>query len=550
MKFNLLEQKNSIFLIIFYLFAIIVGFVTLQDYGVHIEEKYHRLNGHYWLNYVSKVFNLSELQRITELKINSINDYTLSPVSYYNKYGVIFDLPLAFIEIFLKLENVTDIYYLKHFISYAIFLIGSFFFFNILNKRCNNFYISFIGLVLFITTPRIFGDSFFYKDILFLSFFTINLFFFLQTIENFNYKNLLLFALFTSLSFNLRIFSILIPVIFIFILFMKSFYEKRFYFFLKGFLMYLFFLFIFSFILWPYLWSSPFQNFVDLFTSVKNDLVNYKILYANNFIENTLLPSSYIFNWVFITSPIFQILFFVTGFVFYIIRLINRFFLIKKNLTYNDLWRGRNEEKDFIIFFSFSIIFLFFIVFNAPFYNGWRLVYFFNIFIIYFGIIFVNNLFNIYRKKIKIKILITTIVLISIIYNFKFLINYHPFQSLYFNNFLSNKTINGFEGDYHGLSSKHFFQKILKNDKRDKIKIGVASHTPLQRGLEAFSFDIQNKFEIVGQEYGKADYIYKNNISEVDAKLNKKYEVPKNFSKIYELKINKLTIYEIFKLKD
>jgi len=550
MKFNLLEQKNSIFLIIFYLFALIVGFVTLQDYGVHIEEKYHRLNGHYWLNYISKVFNLSELQRITELKINGINDYTLSPVSYYNKYGVIFDLPLAFIEIFLKLENVTDIYYLKHFISYVIFLIGSFFFFNILYKRCNNFYISFVGLILFITSPRIFGDSFLYKDILFLSIFTINLFFFLQTIENFNYKNLLLFAIFTSLSFNLRIFSILIPIIFIFILFIKSFYEKRFYFFLKGFLMYLFFLFVFSFIFWPYLWSSPFQNFIDLFTSVKSDLVNYKILYANNFVQNSLLPSSYIFNWVFITSPILQILFFVTGFAFYIIRLVNRFFLIKKNLVYNDLWRGKSEEKDFIIFFSFSITFLFFIVFNAPFYNGWRLVYFFNIFIIYFGIIFVNNLFNIYRKNIKIKILITSIVLISIIYNLKFLINYHPFQSLYFNSFLSNKTINGFEGDYHGLSSKHFFQKILKNDKREKIKIGVASHTPLQRGLEAFSFDIQSKFEIVGQEYEKADYIYKNNISEVDAKLNKKYEVPKNFSKIYELKINKLIVYEIFKLKD
>ena len=75
MKFNLLERKNSIFLTIFYLFAIIVGFVTLQDYGVHIEEKYHRLNGHYWLNYVSKVFNLSELQRITELKINSIKNH-------------------------------------------------------------------------------------------------------------------------------------------------------------------------------------------------------------------------------------------------------------------------------------------------------------------------------------------------------------------------------------------------------------------------------------------------------------------------------------------
>ena len=59
---------------------------------------------------------------------------------------------------------------------------------------------------------------------------------------------------------------------------------------------------------------------------------------------------------------------------------------------------------------------------------------------------------------------------------------------------------------------------------------------------------LRKKFEIVGQEYNSADYIYKNNISEVNSKLNKKYEVPKNFSKIYELKINKTKIYEVYKL--
>ena len=74
MKNNLIKQKKSIFLTIFYFFALILGFIIFKDYGIHIEEKYHRLNGHYWLNYISKIFNLSELQSITEYKISKIYD--------------------------------------------------------------------------------------------------------------------------------------------------------------------------------------------------------------------------------------------------------------------------------------------------------------------------------------------------------------------------------------------------------------------------------------------------------------------------------------------
>ena len=41
--------------------------------------------------------------------------------------------------------------------------------------------------------------------------------------------------------------------------------------------------------------------------------------------------------------------------------------------------------------------------------------------------------------------------------------------------------------------------------------------------------------------------IYKNNISEVNPYLNNKYNIPKNFVKVYEFKVNKVLIYEIFK---
>ena len=73
--------------------------------------------------------------------------------------------------------------------------------------------------------------------------------------------------------------------------------------------------------------------------------------------------------------------------------------------------------------------------------------------------------------------------------------------------------------DYYGLSSKHFFNEVIRIDNNSDIKIAVASHTPLHRGLEAFPDNIQ-KITIVGQEYEKADYIYKNNISEVNPPLN------------------------------
>ena len=121
MKYSLLDQKKTFFLIIFYFLAIIIGLLVFLDYGVHIEEKYHRLNGHYWLNYIAKVFNLDHIQSITQSKIDEIYDFTLSPVTYYNKWGVIFDVPTAFLEIVLNLEKVNEIYFLKHFLSYLIF---------------------------------------------------------------------------------------------------------------------------------------------------------------------------------------------------------------------------------------------------------------------------------------------------------------------------------------------------------------------------------------------------------------------------------------------
>ena len=547
MKLDFYKQKNSILLIIFYLTALILAFANLQDFGIHIEEKFHRLNGHYWLNYIAKQFGFVDLQKITEIKINSISDYSLSSVSYYNKYGVILDLPIALIEVLFDLKNTTNIYYLKHLLGFIIFLISSLFFFKILSKRFDNFYINFFGLFLYVSSPRILGDSFLYKDVLFLSFFTISVFFFLECINKISLKNLLYFSLFNALALNLRIVAIFLPIFFLLVLIIKNFYINIFFKNYKKLIIYFLSLVFFVFIFWPYLWEDPFLKLIELFSSLKTDLVYVKILYFNKYIPNAFLPSNYIINWIFISSPIFQIIFFSLGYIIYTTRFYGRFLRIENKSIYNDLWRSKREEKDFIFFLFLTSFFFIFIFSNLRLYNGWRLVYFLNIFILYFGIYFLDLSFKYFRKNLFVKNCIKLIIFVSIFYNSYAIFSYHPFQSLYFNSFLSEKIKNSFEGDYHGISAKHFFQKISKIDKRNAIKIAVASHTPLHRGLEGISPNLKKRFEIVGQEYHSADYIYKNNISEVNSELNKKYEVPENFSKIYELKINKVKIYEIYK---
>tara|TARA_B110000259_G_scaffold134288_1_gene151373 strand:+ start:558 stop:2213 length:1656 start_codon:yes stop_codon:yes gene_type:complete len=546
---NKIKSTHSIFLFLTYFIIVIAVLSTFRDFGIHIEEKFHRMNGLYWLNYISHIFNFEKINSITEIKMKEVSDYTLSSVAYYNKYGVIFDLPLAYIEILFNIKKIENVYYLKHLLSFLIFLLSSFFFYKILFQRFNNFFLSLAGTILFITTPRIFGDSFFYKDILFLSFFNIGLYFLLKASDKLSLKNIFFFAIFSAITFNLRIFGIFLPITFFLILIIKSFYSKNIYNYLKYYFFYLLSLICLIIVFSPYLWSNPLTNFLDIFFSLKKDLIgsNIKILFNNEFINNRNIPETYLLTWIFISTPIIIITLFLLGYIFYTKRFIQRLIGIKESQIFNDLWRGRNEQKDFIIFFILTSFYLTLLVFNSPFYNGWRLVYFLNIFIIYFTVYQVNNFIILYKKNDLKKKLISFLVVASIFHNIISLANYHPYQSYYFSDLISDNKKNSFEGDYHGIAGKHLFLKLSTNNKGQKIKIAVASHTPLHRSLEAIDSDLRSNFEVIGQDYKNADFIFKNNISEVNSNLNKKYNIPDNFVKIDELVVKGVIIYEIFK---
>ena len=540
------KHSNKILILLFSVFFL-VGILSFKDYGISIDEEFQRFSGFYWLNYVVQFMPFENLKEIVSNKFDDINGFTLPNPKNYPAYGVIFDLPAAYLEVIFNLEKTENIFYLRHFLNFLIFYISSIFFYKLLIVRFSNFNVSILGTLLYVLSPRIYGNSFYNnKDLIFLSLTTIAIYFCFKSLKNLTFKNLIFFSFFSALATSLRILGIFLPVsfslIYIFYILdgkinLNIFYKIIFYLSLYS---------IFLLILWPYLWALPIDNFIHalaLFAKYNNEM---KMLFMGNYINSTLLPASYLPIWISSTTPALYLIFFFLGFVYMSKRLFLRFLNIQNISVRSELWRSNNEKLDLFIFFNFTIIFLYLLFSDVNLYTGWRQVYFINIFLIYISTYFIY-IFLLYLKKSKFKFYFNSFMILYICCLIIKLIIYHPYQSFYFNSFVSNKYKNNIEIDYWGISGVKFLDNILKTDKAQIINIGVASYLPLERSLVLLNNEQKKRLKLVGQNYQMADYIFNTNISEVDKNINTKYNIPKNFIKISEFKIENSLVYEIYK---
>ena len=154
----MIKNKFYLPLILFIFFT--AGFLIYKDFGFNIDEKFHRSNGFYWLIYLSDFFGLDHLKSLAENKFNDIQGFTLSPVEYFNKYGIIFDVPAALLEILFKFDKPIEYYQLRHFLVFIFHFIGAIFFYLLLQNRFKEENIALVGLIFLILMPRLFGDSF------------------------------------------------------------------------------------------------------------------------------------------------------------------------------------------------------------------------------------------------------------------------------------------------------------------------------------------------------------------------------------------------------
>lgn len=534
----------------------IIGLAIYKDYGISVDEEFHRMMGFYWLKYIVDFLPNSSFTNNFYEVYNTINvtGFNFNELKSQNLiYGVIFDLPMCFLEVVFNVINTESIFYLRHFFTFLIFFISLIFFYKLLSERFSD-KLAYIGTTCLILSPRIFGNSFFNnKDIIFMSLFLIAIYFYYKVLKKVSFKNIFLFSLFCALTTAARGMGVIIIIFSIIFFILSSISNKKY--FSKNILNYFLSIIIYvtlTILLWPYLWSSPITNFIYSIQALSNYPHEFYFLYESNFIKTTNVPWHYLFKWISISTPFLYQIFFIFGFVLIGKKLFINFINIdeiKKTNNKDDLWSNVNEKFDinillFIIFFFFMII-----KSSATLYTGWRHIYFLYPLIIYISVFSFEKLLHLIKNKKLIKKTLLTSLICYFLFVLIQIYKIHPYQNLYFNSFAGNEIHKKYEVDYWGLANIKFLKKVLsyETNKASKINIAIASWMPVVRSMNFLSLEERNKINFVGQEYEKADYIFNNFIYEVNININDKYNIPLNFELIDVFSYKNFKIYEIYK---
>ena len=532
--------KNEYYIIFSFIIYFILGCFIYSDYVVTPDEPLHRINGFISLKYISDFFNLNfDLSSFVE----NIPDLH---TDWRKTYGTAFDLPLSYIEYLFKIHDKSDVFLLRHFSNFFLFFISSIFFYRIIKKKFNNCFYGLIGFLILISTPRIFSQSFYNsKDIVFLSFFIIGLYYSIKLLNKFSYKNLLLSLFFCALATNIRILGIYLPMLVCFFYYFK---EKQFKSLtnFKFIILYFFGYFLSLYVIWPYLWSEPINNFFSAFSESMNypSWWKFKVLYFGNYINPENLPWHYFFFWFFATTPIFILFFIISGLIFFLKKFLKYFISIDLNKDII-LWRNKEEMFFLFIFLIFFIPIFMVIVLNSTMYNGWRHLYF-----VYPSlIIFIFYLINFFQKNKKIYNLLFFTILIQVFFNFIFIYKSHPVQNIYFNFFAKKIIKNNFPIDYWGAGNGKSIMYLIDNSLYVPV-ISTSSYTNLNNlQYDKKILSHNSKYVFVGtSKVSKKDsnYIFTNYFYHSSPNKESKYIIPKEFTSYYKLVIDGILVNEIF----
>ena len=551
MKINFWNAKvNFLFIFLFFFLYFIIGLLIYEDYGISIDEPIHRTFGYYWYFLLLKFFSFnSENIILIEKKFLSADPdwvmHLLNGESLW--YGPFFDLLTVFLEDKLNITDTKNIYQFRHLINFIFFYLSSVCLFFLLKFRFKNNLLSFTGVIFYVTAPRIFAESFYNpKDIIFMSLSVFCIFYSLKSLENFKILNLLKLSLFCAVATNVRIIGIIFPVIFFFLFFINSFEIKNYL--KKNLFLFLYFIlsyFTFLIILWPYLWIDTFSNLINAFTAYKN-VVGGTNFYLGEYISSKHLPWHYIFVWVGITLPIIYLPLIIYSIFLVIKKFFINFLLIKKNEL---LFKKKNENYDFFLLIYLLLPIFYFITLNKPLIGGWRYLYFIFPALIYFVIFSIDKIINL-KISLFLGNLFFILIFFSIFYNIYILVKLHPFQNIYFNNFVEKKANQLFEVDYWGLANADAINRILKDINQNKSNsIRTLSFTPLHYSAFLINDPLINKIKFSGTVNNNQEYIFTNYVYENNPKLLKKYNLPENYFNFFSFKIGNVLIYDIFKKK-
>ena len=533
------KNRNLLTYIFFSLF-LLLGIFSFSDYGISIDEDNTRLNGFVSLKYILEIFNPRSIDALNKIiDVPNINEFSEKGI------GVIYDLPLAFLEFIFQINDSRNYYLLRHFFNFLFYFVGVCFFYLLVKRRFNSWLMGLVGALFLIVTPRLFAESFYNnKDLVFLSLFIICLYTSITFLENPTYKNVVVFSITSSLAIDIRIIGIIIPILIFFFYFVNSLEKKETkYTALKISTLFIFSSIFFIVLFWPYLWDDPFTKFFQIFKSLSNYNTRIYNFYLGDYVSAKTLPWHYSVVWQVVTIPILYIFLFLFGFFKIIRKLFKRFNSIETNESFKDIWKTKEELQDLVFLSTYFVPLFAVISFNSTLYDGWRHLYF-----IYPSFLMISLYgLNFLRIKyfIKFKNTFFSLLFVLLVPTIIWMVKYHPHQYVYFNKFAENNFEKLFEMDYWGVSNYEALNYIALNN-NEKVSISKAGTTDLKLSKSFLKKNLRENI-LITSDLNNSDFIVINYRDWAGKTKDFKTLIPKNYKIYYQIKIDDRSINTVYK---
>ena len=485
---------------LFFGFLLLLGALLFRHYGVSWDEPTDHKNGMVSLRYIAEhvapgwAANQAALQQVPPLE------------NYFdNDHGVLFELPLALIDVLRPSTDPRPFYLLRHAVVFLMSLGGIWALFKLATLRFRDERLGLLAAGLFVLSPRFFGESFYNgKDLVFVAAFTLASYTLARLLARPTWRRALVHGLATAAAIDIRILAIILVPFTLTLLGIQFFssaepqQRRRL---RQTVLAYLPALVIFIIIGWPYLWSRPLHNFHAAYRSMSHYQWQGGVLYLGNMVMANNLPWHYGLVWISITTPIAYQLAALLGLALVTVQLLRQPWATLRTLP---------GQLDLLTAGWLALPILLVIVFHSTIYDGWRHLYFVYPALLLMAVRGMAAVARLGRRGAGWRVLAGTLGLLAgaeAVLTAGRMAWMHPYEHQYFSYLPRKQAELLFERDYWGLSIRQGLEYLVAHQPTGPIYLHTTYKVPVENNLMWLSPADQARLVMVGDEHPGRYYI-------------------------------------------
>ncbi|MBH8558788.1 ArnT family glycosyltransferase [Hymenobacter negativus] len=484
----LTARGGSFYVRLYFGLLLVLGLCCYKDYGVSWDEPADRSNGMVSAKYVAG-FVAPGWAGQHFANTPDIHGYL------DNDHGVFFEMPLAFIDQIIGIDDSRTYFLMRHFAVFAVFAAGTWALYRIGRIRFNSWWLGLALSTLLVLSPRFFAEAFYNgKDVVFMAFFILGAYTLVRLLQRPSLARAAVHGVATAAAIDVRILGVLlvaftVGMVGLEILFSSADRTRRLQF-AKAFLLFGIVTVIVIIAGWPYLWEAPLDNFLTALENMKRFRWGGLVLYMGAFESALALPWHYAPVWIIITTPIAYIVAFLLG------AGAIGYALLRRPLDYLRTFEGRLDVL-FMGWFALPIIMV--IALNSVIYDGWRHLYF-----VYPALLLValRGAWALWQQGRQLRWLrpvaigAASLASLEVAYTIGRIMQAHPQEQVYFSFLSGEQAARLFERDYWGLSYRQGLEWIAAHDPAPQLNVMAQNDGVIENNLAIIKPEIRARFRV------------------------------------------------------